>query len=125
MRVRSTQLRLFVFQCKLCDDIIIYLPPIISKNNKTYINRGVFRGGAFPPPFVTWAEGLSTQTVGEDLCLWPAPNFGPKTGFNLSEDLFFYLHLILGKKNGLNLSEDLFFYFFIFGNHLFLGGKTL
>ena len=23
-------------------------------------------------PFVTWAEALSTQTVGEDLCFWPA-----------------------------------------------------
>ena len=30
------------------------------------------------PPFVTWAEGLSTETVGEDL--------------------FFGLHLILGQK---------------------------
>ena len=41
------------------------------------------------PHFVTWAEGLSTEAV--------------------SEDLFFGLHLILGKKNGLNLSEDFFF----------------
>ena len=56
-----------------------------------------------PPPFVTWAESLSAQTVGEDLCFWPSPNFGPKTGLNLCEDLFFEggLHLILGTKNGL------------------------
>ena len=43
------------------------------------------------PHFVTWAEGLSTEAVGEDL--------------------FFGLHLILGQKNGLNLSEDLFYFF--------------
>ena len=28
--------------------------------------------------------------LGEDLCFWPAPSFGPKTGLNLSEDLFFF-----------------------------------
>ena len=47
------------------------------------------------PPSVTWAEGLSTETVGEDL-------FWPKTGLTLSEDLFFFfffgLHLISGRK---------------------------
>ena len=41
-----------------------------------------------PPPFVTWEEGLSTETVGEDLFFWPSRNFGPKIGLNLSEDLF-------------------------------------
>ena len=40
------------------------------------------------PPVATWAEGLSTQTVGEDLCFWSSPDFGPKTGRNLGEDLF-------------------------------------
>ena len=55
------------------------------------------------PLFVTWAEGLSAETVGEDLFSWPPSNFGPKTGLNLSEDLYFYffvfgLHLILGRK---------------------------
>ena len=29
-----------------------------------------------PPPFVTWAEGLSTQTVGEDLFFWPSRTGG-------------------------------------------------
>ena len=51
-------------------------------------------------PFRTWAEGLSTHTVGEDLWSWPAPSFGPKTGLNLSEDFFFGFHLILGEKPG-------------------------
>ena len=41
------------------------------------------------PPVVTWAEGLSTQTVGEDLCFWSSPEFELKTGLNLGEDLFF------------------------------------
>ena len=49
--------------------------------------------GMPPPPFLTWAEDLSTETMGEDLFFWP------KTGLNLGEDLFFFgLHLILGKK---------------------------
>ena len=49
------------------------------------------------PPFVTYAQGLSTETVGDDF-------FWPKTGLNLSEDLFFVFfcffghHLILGQK---------------------------
>ena len=51
------------------------------------------------PPFLTRVEGLSAQTVGEDLFLGLSPNFGPKTGLNLSEDLFFFdIHLILGRK---------------------------
>ena len=68
------------------------------------------------PPFVSWAEALSTQMVGEDLWFcptpkriglnlsddllffWSSPNFGQKVGLNLSENLFFCLHLILGKK---------------------------
>ena len=41
------------------------------------------------PLFVSWEEALSTQRVGEDVCLWPAPKFGQKIGLNLSEDLFF------------------------------------
>ena len=49
------------------------------------------------PPFVSCAEALSPQTVGEDFCFWP---FGQKIGPNLIEDLFvFGLHLILGKKS--------------------------
>ena len=64
-----------------------------------------------PPPFVSWAEALSTQVVGEDLCFWPAPNFGHKTGLNLSEDLFFLSSPNFGQKIGLNLSKDLFLVF--------------
>ena len=56
--------------------------------------------GMPPPPFVSWAEALSTQMVDEDLCFWPAVNFGQIMGLNLSEDLFFFaLHLTLGKKS--------------------------
>ena len=29
-----------------------------------------------PPPFVSWAEALSTQRVDEDVCFRPATNFG-------------------------------------------------
>ena len=43
-----------------------------------------------PPPFVSGAEALSSQRVGEDLCIWPAPNFGQKIGLNLSENLFLF-----------------------------------
>ena len=32
------------------------------------------------------------------LFFWSSPNFGQKIGLNLSEDLFFGLHLILGEK---------------------------
>ena len=35
-------------------------------------------------PFVTWAEGLNTETVGEDLFFWT------KTELNLSKDLFLF-----------------------------------
>ena len=61
-----------------------------------------------PPPFRTWAEGLSTQMVGEDLCFWPALNFGPKNELNLSEGLFFWTSPSFGQKSGLILSADLF-----------------
>ena len=67
-------------------------------------------------PFRTCAEGLSTQTVGEDLCSWPASNFGPRTGLNLSEDLFFSFgfHLILGKKKRTKFWVKTCFLFVIF-----------
>ena len=75
--------------------------------------------------FATWAEGLSAETVGEDLFSWPPPNFGPKTGLNLGEDLFFYSWSSpnIGPKTELNLSEDLFF-LFLFSLHLILGRKA-
>ena len=64
-------------------------------------------------PFATWAEGLSTQTVGEDLCFWSASNFGPKTGLNLSEDFLFGLQLILDRKTGLILGGKFFILIFV------------
>ena len=77
-------------------------------------------------------EGLSTQTVSEDffwpktglnlsedLFFWSSPNFGPKPGPNLSEDLFFWSSPNVRPKNGLNFSEDLFF-----SLHLSFGRKA-
>ena len=55
-----------------------------------------------PPLFVNWAEVLSTQRIGEDLCFWSAPNFGQKIGLNLSEDLFFWSSPDFGQENGTN-----------------------
>ena len=64
------------------------------------------------PPFVTWAEALSTQKVREGLWVWPPSNFGQKVGLHQSEDLFlfrfFALHLILARKIGLSLGETIF-----------------
>ena len=60
-------------------------------------SRGVFRGGSLghgPPLDRQWPlsmqnpEGFSTQTVGEDLCSWPASSSVPNTGLNLSEDFW-------------------------------------
>ena len=57
--------------------------------------------------------------MGEDLFSWPPPNFGPKTGLNLSKDLFsfffffFGLHLILGRKTDLILGWKIFILVFI------------
>ena len=59
-------------------------------------------------PFVTWAEGLSTETVGEDLIFWLSPNFGPKTGLNLSEDLFFWSSPNFGHENKLGFGLENF-----------------
>ena len=54
------------------------------------------------PHFVTWVEG-------EDLFFWPAPNFGPKTGLNLSEDLvFFGSSPNFGQENGLGFGLENF-----------------
>ena len=47
------------------------------------------------PPLFTWAKGLSTETVGEDLFL-------AKNGLNLSKDLFFWSSPNFGKKNRLS-----------------------
>ena len=63
------------------------------------------QNSGMPPPLVTWVEGLSTETVGEDLSFWPSPYFGPKTGLNLSEDLFlfFWSSPNFGQEKGLGL----------------------
>ena len=45
-------------------------------------------------PFVTWAESLNTQTDRISVKTF----FGPKSGLNLSEDIFFGRHLLLGRK---------------------------
>ena len=67
------------------------------------------------PPFVNWAQGFSTQTVGEDLFFWSSPNFGPKSGLNLSEDLFLFLSsLNVGQENGLILGGKFLTNFLIF-----------
>ena len=70
------------------------------------------------PPFVTWAEGLNTETVGEDLFFGPSPNFETKTGLNLSEDLFFWSSPNFGQENGLGFglknSHSGLYYFQIF-----------
>ena len=49
--------------------------------------------------FVSWAEALSTQRVGEDLCFWLTPNFGQKIELNLGEDLFFWTLPNFGHEN--------------------------
>ena len=53
------------------------------------------------PLSVTWAEGLSTETVGEDL-------FWPKTGQNLSESLFFWFSPKFWQENKLGLGLENF-----------------
>ena len=65
------------------------------------------------PPFVTWADSLSAQTVGEDPFFWPSPNLGPKTGLNLSEDLFFWFSPDFGLEIGLILGGRIFILVFI------------
>ena len=59
------------------------------------------------PHFVTWAEDLSTKAVSQYL-FWPSPNFGPKTGLNLSEDLFLWSSLNFGQENGLGFGLENF-----------------
>ena len=67
------------------------------------------------PPFVTWAEGLSTKNGGQRPFFWFSRNFGPKTGVNLSVELFFFvgLHLIFGRKTDLVLGWKIFILVFI------------
>ena len=68
-------------------------------------------------PFVSWAEGLSTEiglNLSEDLFFWSSPSFGQKIGLNLSEDLFLFgLQLILDRKIGLILGDTIFILNFV------------
>ena len=45
------------------------------------------------PPFVTWAQGFSIQTVGEDLFL-SSPNFVQKNGLLLGGKIFILVFII-------------------------------
>ena len=45
--------------------------------------------------------------------IWSSPNFGPKTGLNLSKDLFFDFQLNLGRKRDLVLDWKNFILVFI------------
>ena len=63
------------------------------------------------PHFVTWAEGLSTEAVGEDFFFGRHLILGRK---NLGKDFFFFgLHLILGRKTDLVLGWKIFILVFI------------
>ena len=59
------------------------------------------------PHFVTWADSLSTETVGEDI-------FGAKNRSKFELKLFFFgLHQILGRKMDLVLGWKFFILVFI------------
>ena len=69
-----------------------------NTGRQAIVHSGAYLGGHWamaPPLGRPWPlsmqnpEGLSTKTVGEDLCFRPTPSSVPKTGLNLSEDLFF------------------------------------
>ena len=52
---------------------------------------------------------METFFLTEDLLFWSSPNFGPKTGLNLSEDLFFFWSSPnFGQKNGLGFGLENF-----------------
>ena len=64
--------------------------------------------------FCNLGRGFKHKNGGRRPFFWSSPNFGPKTGLNLSEDLFFFgLHLILGMKTDLVLSWKIFILIFI------------
>ena len=51
--------------------------------------------GVGPPSFVTWAEGFSTPTVGQDLFFWSSPDFGQENGLILGGKIFIPVVMIL------------------------------
>ena len=55
------------------------------------------------PPFVTWAESLSTKTVGEDLLFGLHVILGQKP-----DDLFFWSSPNFGQENGLGFGVENF-----------------
>ena len=65
------------------------------------------------PPFVTWAEGLSTETVGEDL--FSAKN---RTKFEWRRFFLVGLHLILGRKRTWFGAEKFSFWSSLLSNFL-------
>ena len=73
--------------------------------------RGVFRGvnGAMPPPPLGRQDSIiSIEWFAYHSILHTIATFGPKSGLNLSEELFFLRSSPnFGLKTGLNLSEDL------------------
>ena len=71
-----------------------------------------------PPPLCNLGRGLEHRNGGQRPFLWPSRNFGPKTGLNLSEDLFFGLHLILGRKTNLVLGRKIFIWSSLLSNFL-------
>ena len=80
-----------------------------------------------PPPLCNLGRRFE-HTNGERRPFFrPSPNFRPKTGLYLSEDLFFLVFTGFWPKTGLNLSEDPSFFWSSpnFGqeNGLILGGK--
>ena len=105
------------------------MPPPLVRHDSINYHRIACKIAAWPPPLLTWAESwgesLSTQTdriwvktLFFFFFFWSSPNFGPKTGLNLSEDLFFNLHLILGRKTDWFSVEKFFFWSSLFSNFL-------
>ena len=67
-----------------------------------------------PPPLCTFGKGFEHRNGERRPFFWPSPNFGPKTGLNLSDDHFFFgLHLILCIKTDLVLGWKIFILIFI------------
>ena len=92
-----------------------------------HIGRGVFRGtiGPWPPLWVARIAKLHRKVSEIEACPPPSqvghqglesksPDIGQKMGRNLSEDLFFALHLILGEKWGEIWVKTFYLFFLLF-----------
>ena len=68
------------------------------QNSPPLFSKSWLRACPLPPPFVSWGESSSTKP---DLIwvktffFWSSPDFGPKTGLNLSEECFLLVFIIL------------------------------